>query len=456
MNTITIVTAGYEADQLTEEAKESLKNAERIILHTERCGCAEWLREKKLDYESMDFLYDSAEDFDEHADSVADHVIHASEEQDVAYVVFSLRDSSLRRIMQADSRAIRFSGGSDPAAELMAGYSDPVLDVYASGWESLNPSSSFGTLIRELERRETASELKLRLMEAYPEESMVRIRFGDGRIRETELYNLDRFDRYDHKTCVFIPAVKSFLDLERFELGRFEEIIETLLGPDGCPWDRAQTHKTLRPYILEEAYEVIEAVDDGDMLHLCEELGDVLLQIVLHAKIAEKHGEFNMRDVISEISQKMIRRHSHVFGTDAALDEKSVKDLWAKNKMKERQQKNSSELIRDVPKSMPAAMRAIKVVRRIAEISGCQLECADLADDIQAKVKELGENAEPQRAMGDLLLRAVVLCAALDVDPEISLNSAVDRMISRWESLGRENDGKDLWRRILITGKEKT
>lgn len=117
------------------------------------------------------------------------------------------------------------------------------------------------------------------------------------------------------------------------------QVMDTLLGENGCPWDREQTHESLKPYMLEECNEAIEAIDSGDMDALCEELGDVLLQVVFHAKLAERAGGFTLDDVVKGITKKLVSRHSHVFGNDKAANIAEVKAIWEANKKKEREKK---------------------------------------------------------------------------------------------------------------------
>ena len=277
MGRITIIGHGYEAGQLTLEAVELLKSGAKIILHTERCGCAEWLRQQGVDFETLDALYEQCEDFDEHARLAAEAVRRAAETGDVIYGVFDVRDRSVAELVSNGSTDVRVVAGPPSEGALLAFAADSVQMLEASDWEHYVLSSGRDALVRELDSRALASEVKLRLMEVYPEESRICGRFGDGTVARTELFNLDRLKGYDHRTCVFVPATRELTQLERFDFDRLREIIAVLMGPEGCPWDRAQTHRSLRPYIIEEAYEVVDAIDEDDPFHLYDELGDMLL-----------------------------------------------------------------------------------------------------------------------------------------------------------------------------------
>lgn len=445
MGKIVVVGHGYEASQLTLEAVELFKSGARVVLHTQRCGCADWLKQEKIAYETLDALYESCEDFDEHAHAAAAAVCDAAEEGDVIYGVFDVRDRSVSVLLDRQ-KDVRVVAGPPAEGALFARSQGSVEMLEASDWENYALSSARSALIRELDSRELASEVKLKLMEVYPDETAVFVCFGDGTTAYTQLYNLDRLKSYDHRTCALVTAEKELTHLERFDFERLREVIRTLLGPNGCPWDKAQTHQSLKPYMIEEAYEVTGAIDEEDPYHLYDELGDMLLQVLLHAEIASKHGEFDITDVMTAIGEKMVSRHSHIFGKDQAENAQEVSDLWTKNKMAERGQKTYAESMRDVAKSLPATLRASKLLKRLD--GACTVE-ERFADALKAAKEGLdaaagAENVE--QAVGDALMRLVAVARAAGVDPELALNSASDRLIERFAKLEDEvvSSGKSL------------
>ena len=434
MGNIIVAGVGYEAGQLTLEIADLLKSGAKVILHTGRCGCAEWLKNNGIPFDTLDGLYESCEDFDEHAMAAARAVCDAAQGEDVIYGVFDVRDRSVAAMMEM-VKNVRVVAGPPAEGALFARAQGSVQMLAASDWERYSLSSARSALIRELDSRELASEVKLKLMEIYPDETAVYVRFGDGTTAHTELYNLDRLKAYDHRTCALVTAEPELTHLERYDFDRLKEIIEILLGPDGCPWDRAQTHRSLRQYIIEEAYEVVGAIDEENSFHLYDELGDMLLQVLLHAEIARHHGEFDLSDVITAISEKMIHRHSHIFGGDRAADAGEVSDLWTRNKMAERGQHSYAEFMRDVARSLPATLRACKVLKRLDE--ACRVEesvkhaSAAAADAIDS----IAEARDVERAVGEAFLKLAAVARAAKVDPEIALNAAVDRLIGRFEKL---------------------
>ena len=226
MGTITIVGLGYEEKQLTFEAAELLKSGARVILHTGRCGCAEWLKKNGISFETLDNLYEECEDFDLHAARAAETVVAASGEENVVYGVFDVRDRSASEILKR-TRA-RVVAGPPAEGALTVYAQDAVKTLVAADWENFHLNASEGVLIRELDSRALASEVKLKLMDCYPEEEIAFVRLPDGGIAKTELYNLDRLSKYDHRTSAYIPSEGDLTKLERYD---FDESSDDFVAP---------------------------------------------------------------------------------------------------------------------------------------------------------------------------------------------------------------------------------
>lgn len=232
------------------------------------------------------------------------------------------------------------------------------------------------------------------------------------------------------------------LNKQEYKFEDLVDIVEILRGPEGCPWDKEQTHKSIRDDIIEETYEVVEAIDSEDSALLREELGDVMLQLVFHAGIESDEGRFDIDDVCDEVCKKMIYRHPHVFGDVVADTSAEVLKNWEKLKSTEKQRITLTDKLRSIPKQLPALMRATKV--------GKKASCFDFPDvnSISLKVEE--EWSELKEAisandtdniyeeMGDLLLSITSLCRKLDINPERALNDATDKFINRFEIVENE------------------
>lgn len=220
------------------------------------------------------------------------------------------------------------------------------------------------------------------------------------------------------------------------------EIVRLLRAPGGCPWDREQTHESLRRNFLEESYEVVEAIDQGSAEHLKEELGDVLLQVVFHTGIETEAGGFNLDDVADGICKKLIYRHPHVFGDITVSDTGEVLSNWEELKRKEKGQATHTDALASVARSLPALWRAEKVQKKAAkagfdwpDISGAADKLSEELSELQTAAAQDGGNVEEE--LGDLLFSVVNVARFLRVDPEEALSKACDKFIRRFQLVER-------------------
>lgn len=224
-----------------------------------------------------------------------------------------------------------------------------------------------------------------------------------------------------------------------YPLDPLVEVMEGLLGEDGCPWDREQTHLTLRRYLLEECYEVIEALEEGDMHKLCEELGDLLLQIVFHAVLAQARGDFSLMEVVEGITAKMIRRHPHVFGDVRVRDGAEVQANWEQIKEREKGKGDRKKtLLAGVPKQLPALMRALKLQEKAARVGFDWDSTAGAYAKVEEELVELkeahgaGDPEAVEEEIGDLLFAIVNVARFLAIDPETALGRTNTKFCRRF------------------------
>lgn len=223
---------------------------------------------------------------------------------------------------------------------------------------------------------------------------------------------------------------------ERYDFFDLVEIVRLLRSPGGCPWDREQTHESIRRNILEEAYEAAEAIDTGNAELLCEELGDVLMQVVFHARMEEEAGGFSMDSVTDGICRKLISRHPHVFGDLSVSGSEEVLVNWDQLKRKEKGQATTTSAMDSVARSLPALWRAEKIQSKAAKLGFDWPDVQGALDKLEEEVRELKSAAagagDPEEELGDLLFSAVNTSRFLGVDPEAALGSACDKFISRF------------------------
>ncbi|MFC1595981.1 nucleoside triphosphate pyrophosphohydrolase [Candidatus Margulisiibacteriota bacterium] len=238
-----------------------------------------------------------------------------------------------------------------------------------------------------------------------------------------------------------------------FSIDHLREIVARLRAPDGCPWDREQTHETLKPYLVEETYEVLEAIDHKDAEGLCGELGDILLHVIFHSQLAREQNTFTFEDVVEKIIKKMVRRHPHVFGDTKATSVDEVWVNWEKIKGEEQKAgKNKGSVLENVPKALPSLYRADKLQRRAARIGFDWDNIAGAWDKVHEELEELKEiydsNDSPRikEEIGDLLFSIVNIARKLDIDAEEALRESITKFMQRFRYIEEavKKDGKNL------------
>lgn len=300
---------------------------------------------------------------------------------------------------------------------------------------ALNPDRP--ALVGQLYSRDLAAEIKLTLMNQYADEHPVVLVGAAGtaeqRVEQMPLYQIDRQAWVDHLTSLYIPPLSQPGSFETFQ-----ETIAHLRAPGGCPWDMEQTHQTLRENLLEETYEALQAIDQDDSNALMEELGDLLLQIVLHAQIATEEGEFRMADVIAHIDAKLKHRHPHVFGDLNLSDAEEVIHNWEEIKREERNHTDFRSMLDGIPKALPALAQAQDYQKRVARVGFDWSETQGVRDKVLEELRELDEARTPEgreNEVGDLLFSVVNLARWLKVDAESALRRANARFARRFAAM---------------------
>jgi len=243
---------------------------------------------------------------------------------------------------------------------------------------------------------------------------------------------LDRQSDIDHLTSLYVPPRPMPSSLESFQ-----DTVARLRAPGGCPWDREQTHETLRETLLEETYEVLEALDADDLAELRVELGDLLMQICMHAQIASEESAFTIYDVIAGIDEKIRRRHPHVFGQVAVADSDEVLRNWEEIKRAERGDRDSRSLLSGVPKGLPALAQANAYQKRVARVGFDWSDVEGVWAKVEEETAELRSAAEGEREdeLGDLLFAVVNLSRHLGIDAEAALRRTNARFRRRFERM---------------------
>ncbi|MEG0996481.1 MAG: nucleoside triphosphate pyrophosphohydrolase, partial [Clostridia bacterium] len=450
MYPLTIATLGIGGEaHLTRGVERALRTAERVVLRTERHPLANFLREEGIAFETLDELYEQCEDFDTFNRAAAVRLLEKCKQGPVCYAVsdpaFDHTVTTLRRLKPRDAevRMLPGVGIADRCLTLVEQASAAVRLYSAEEFLTARVSPSEALLLCELHSRECAGECKLRLMALMPEEMTVSFLSGDSQTGELQrvelpLYELDRQPLYDHLTAAYIPAVP-LEKRTRFDMDDLVGVMMRLRAPDGCPWDKEQTHESLLTNLLEESYEYIQAVRDGDMDHMYDELGDVLLQVAFHAEIARQHGSFDLTDVTTAICQKMIERHTHIFGNEKADTAEDVLTNWEAIKRRQRGITSNAQAMQDVSTGLSPLMRASKVQHKAAKVgfdfSTPEEALRKVYEEADEVAQNLRESADPEMELGDLLFSVVNVCRLSGKNPDIALFSATNKFVSRFKKM---------------------
>lgn len=239
---------------------------------------------------------------------------------------------------------------------------------------------------------------------------------------------------------------------ERYNFNDLLDIMTTLRSKEGCPWDREQTHESLKKYLIEETYEVLEAIDLKDDAKMCEELGDVLLQVVFHAELGREDKRFDMGDIVDGVCKKLVSRHTHVFGDASASTPEEVLVNWEQIKKKEKGLKSQTGVLKDVPSNLPALMRSYKVQQKAAQVGFDWDNIDDVAAKVDEEIQELKDVYKSKNVeritdeMGDAFFALVNLSRFLKVQPELALTGTINKFIKRFEYVEKKSleSGKKL------------
>lgn len=446
---------------LTVEAASILERSPKVWLRTSRHPIVHELP-PAVKWGSLDYVYDRSESFETlYRDLATELLAIARREGGAVYAVPgdpTMAEDSVRELMRLASSegveveivpGVSFVEASLAAARTTLSGGLQLLDAAHVSWA--NPLIDL--LVYQMEDRLVASDVKLELLRRYPDDHQVLLITaaatpGRQAVRTAHLHDMDRLPGVDHLTALYVPASAPDRALGSFE--SFVGIVARLRAPDGCPWDRQQTHESLKPYVVEEAYEVVEAIDKGDPVVLSEELGDLLLQVVLHAQIAREAGEFDIIDVLSAIGAKMVRRHPHVFGEVSVSDAEEVLINWEAIKRRERKAKEEGEsMFSGIPRHMPALQAAQELQGRAARVGFDWKEIEPVLEKVREELEELSvarDTTERQSELGDILFALVNVARHLGVNAEMALRSANQKFVDRFtrmEELAREQ-GVDL------------
>jgi tetrapyrrole methylase family protein/MazG family protein len=433
---------------LTRAAWDILSQTNDVYLRTERHPAVADLP-THVTRHSFDAIYDSADSFDTVYERIVTELLALAQQGDVVYAVpghpFVGESTVTRLVAQAKAAGV--------PVQIVAGLSfvEPCLTaVQQDGMDGVqifdaieltqhlyppvNPD--FPMLLGQVYSRMLASELKMVLTAVYPDEHPVTLihQAGDDEqvVEQIPLYEIDRSDMVSHLTSLFVPPLPN-----PSSLANLAETVAILRSPDGCPWDQEQTYQSLRSGFLEEASEVLAAIDENDMDGLREELGDLFYHLVMQIQMASEAEEFRLTDVLANIDAKLKYRHPHVWGDWQVRDSKEVIQNWEILKAKEKAERSTS-LVDNIPQALPALARSQKLQTRVRQVGFDWPDIEGVYEKVQEEIAELRQAVSPEHQseeLGDLLFVVVNLAKWLDIDAESALREANTKFSRRFRAL---------------------
>ncbi|MFD0051772.1 nucleoside triphosphate pyrophosphohydrolase [Actinomycetes bacterium NPDC127524] len=465
INEIVIIGLGAgDLDQLPLGVYKLLKKSSMCYVRTIEHPVISELQSEGVAFESFDAVYEKHDGFSEVYEEISDILLDKAKSEAVLYAVPGhpmVAEKTVQLLLEkGEEKGIKItvSGGQSFLDALFQSVKiDPIegfqlLDGTALKVEQIHIGQHM--IIGQVYDAYVASDVKLTLMEKLPDDHEVFIVTAAGSkeesVRKTVLYELDRHLELNNLTSVYVPPVKE--EEKKFrEFSKLKQIIARLRGPGGCPWDQKQTHESLKTYLIEEVYELIDAIDSDDVEAMIGELGDVLLQVMLHAQIGDDEGMFSIEDVIEEVSSKMVRRHPHVFGDVEVNGVEEVLANWQDIKEAEKESApKTNSLLDDIGKALPNLIRANEYQRRAANVGFDWDQVSEAWDKVKEEVQEVeaelhvANNRERIKdELGDLFFALVNVTRFYGIQAEEAVHAANQKFYRRFsyieECVARDN-----------------
>lgn len=453
MSQIKIIGLGAgDIDQLPLGVYRSLIDDNKTVyVRTKDHPVISTLKQEGITFYSFDSIYEKHNQFEAVYEEIVEFLLEKAKEMDIVYAVPGhplVAEKTVQLLIEKDKEgiaSIEIAGGQsflDSIFQVLR--IDPIEGFQLLDGTALNRASiqlRNHLIIGQVYDTFSASEVKLTLMDMLPYDYPIKIVTAAGssleKIKEIELHELDREVDLNNLTSIYVPPVQEEKFLYK-EFSQLRQIIAELRGPNGCPWDKKQTHESLRKYLLEESYELIEAINEGDIDHIIEELGDVLLQVMLHSQIGEDEGYFSIDDVLEGISDKMIRRHPHVFGEEQVDSVDDVMKHW-QNAKKQEAKTDRESVLEGINCALPNLMQAYELQKRAAKIGfdwpnveGAWEKVKEEILEFQEELKEVNNNEQIESEFGDILFSLVNIARFYKVDPELAIFRTNKKFIQRF------------------------
>ena len=424
---ITVVGMGRKSGDLTLDGKAAIEQADVVVVKSVRTHAADTVATIRSDAVYCDDLYEQADNFDSLNEAII-HRLKSFGSKKVAFCVVGegADDTTVQLLDKA-----KVIAGVGLHSSVVSGGLLPSTVIYTA--QDLCLTSHvlpLPTVVKCIDDKYIASEVQLRLLAAFDPDTEV-VFCCKNTVKKFPLSELLK-QRFDYQATLYVKP-KELTKREVFDYYDCVDVMTVLCGENGCPWDRAQTHKSIIKNVIEEAYELVDALEKEDTDHVIEELGDLLMQVVFHLEIAHNDGEFEPEAVYTALCRKLIDRHPHVFGEVVARNADESLDVWNSQKLKEHKIKGTAENVLDVSRGMSALMRSQKVQSRASKGGYEFSDVTQVVDKVKEELNELLTASEDDRQMegGDLLFACVNLLRLSGVDAETALLNSTEKFVNR-------------------------
>lgn len=452
MGNIKIVGLGAgDINQLSLGIYKLLKQEKKVFIRTKEHPVILQLEQEGLSFPSFDDVYEKHDQFEAVYEEITDLLLREASIENIVYAVPGhplVAERTVQLLLERgedNGISIEIVGGQSFIDSLFQSLKiDPIDGFQLLDGTALNRDEiqlRHHMIIGQVYDAYIASEVKLTLLEKLPYDYIVYIVTAAGsemeKIKKVPLYELDHEAELNNLTSVYVPPVRDEEILLK-DFNKLRNIIATLRGPDGCPWDKKQTHMSLKKYLIEECYELIEAINKEDTEHMIEELGDVLLQVLLHSQIGEDDGYFSLDDVIEGLSEKMIRRHPHVFGDVSANNEETVLKNWQEIKHQEKGI-NENSYMEGINSTLPNLLRAQDIQKKAAEVGfdwpvvqDAWKKVKEEINEFQEEIEKKGDFSHQVMEFGDILFALVNVARFYKINPELALYETNQKFMRRF------------------------
>lgn len=413
-----------------------IDSADVVIVKTALTDTYNYFSEEGIECLTLDHIFEESEDFDDLNRKVVEFVL-SHRDKNVAFCVdgSGIDDRSVIALKATEGLVIDIIPGVSRETKLLiptpSASFTRVSSYDISGDKAFSYDKTKPLIVTDVDNIFMASEVKEVLARLVGDEQKISFIDNDG-VEEIAVYELDRLEKYDYSCAVVVSAL-SIESQKAYSYDDLMRIMYKLRGRDGCDWDKVQTHQSIRKNALEEAYELVEAIDNDDIENIIEESGDVILQGVFHAVIGEDEGEFEAHEVITHLCHKLVSRHKHIFGNEKANTPEEALGVWEAAKAEEKGASTITSKMLRIAKSLPSGMRAEKMQKEASKIG---LEFANFEEIISCINSEIvefmnAEGSEREMEGGDILFAVINLLRYAGIESEVALSRSVEKFMQR-------------------------